>query len=82
MNKLLVASRARPDTDLPKYPGMCELPVLPLSLLTPDGLLYYSKEKRQLQQNIETFKQPKRTEAKKKNLALMQRKLLQLMAWP
>ena len=46
MNKLLVASRARPDIDLPKYPGMCEFPVLPLSLLTPDDLLHYPKEKR------------------------------------
>ena len=46
MNKLLVALRARPDIDLPKYPGMCEFTVLPFSLLTLDSLLYHPKEKR------------------------------------
>ena len=45
MNKLLVASRTRPDIDLPKYPAMCEFPVVPLSLLTPDVSLYYPKDK-------------------------------------
>ena len=45
MNKLLVASTAQPDIDLPKYYGMCEFPVLSLSLLTPESLLYYPKEK-------------------------------------
>ena len=63
MNKLLVASRVRSDIDLPKYPGMCEFTVLPFSLLTLDSLLYHPKEKRQLQQNIETFKQPNRAES-------------------
>ena len=37
MSKLLVASRTRPDIDLPKFPGICEFPVVPLSLFTPDG---------------------------------------------
>ena len=39
MNKLLVASRTRPDIDLPKYLEMCEFSVVPLSLFVPDGLL-------------------------------------------
>ena len=46
MNKILVASRARPNSELPKYPGMCEFTVLPFSLLTLDSLLYHPKEKR------------------------------------
>ena len=40
MSKLLVASRTRPDIDLPKFPGICEFPVVPLSLLN----CYYEKK--------------------------------------
>ena len=45
MKRLLVASRTQPDIDLPKYLGMYEFSVVPLSLFTPDGSLYYPKDK-------------------------------------
>ena len=45
MNRLLVASRRQPDIDLPKYLGMPEFSVVPLSLFMPDGSLYYLKDK-------------------------------------
>ena len=44
MNRLLVASRTRPDIDLPKYLGMPQFSVVPLSLFTPLSL-YYLKDK-------------------------------------
>ena len=31
--------------DLPKYYGMCEFSVIPLSLFPPDGSLYFPKDK-------------------------------------
>ena len=38
MSKLLDATITRTDIDFPIYSaGMCEFPVVPLSLLTPDG---------------------------------------------
>ena len=45
MNRLLVASRIRLDIDLPKYLGMYKFAVVPLSLFTPNGSLYYIKDK-------------------------------------
>ena len=45
MNRLLVASKTRPDIDLPKYHGISEFSVVPLSLFTLVGLLYYLKDK-------------------------------------
>ena len=40
MNRLLVASRTRPDIDLPKYLGISQFSVVPFSLLTPLSLYY------------------------------------------
>ena len=45
MNRLLVAFTTKPGIDLPKYFGMYEFFVVPLSLFTPDGSLYYPKDK-------------------------------------
>ena len=45
MNGLLVASRTRPDIDLPKSIGMYEFTVVPPSLFCPDGSFYKEQEK-------------------------------------
>ena len=39
MTRLLIASRTRPDIDLPRYLGMYEFSVVPRSLFTTDGTL-------------------------------------------
>ena len=45
MNKLLVASRTRPDIDLPRHLGISKFSVMPLSLFMPGGSLHYPKDK-------------------------------------
>ena len=45
MNCLLVASRTRPDIDLPKSIGMYEFTVVPTSLFCPDGSFYKEQKK-------------------------------------
>ena len=63
MNRLLVASRTRLDIDLPKYLEMSEFSLVPLSLFTPDGSLYYLKYKAANATELRNFRQPKRTKA-------------------
>ena len=45
MNRLLVASRTRPDIDLPIFLGKYEFTVVPPSLFVPDDLFYQETEK-------------------------------------
>ena len=45
MNRLLVASRTRPDIDLRDCLGMYEFTVTPPSLFCPDGTLHPTKDK-------------------------------------
>ena len=45
MTRLLVASRTRPDIDLPKYLGMYEFSVVPRSLFIIDGTLHQTNDK-------------------------------------
>ena len=45
MNRLLVASRTRPDTDLQFCLGKYEFSVTPPSLFSPDGSLHSTKDK-------------------------------------
>ena len=45
MNRILIASRSRPEIDLSNIFGKYEFPVVPLSLFAPDGSLYYVKDK-------------------------------------
>ena len=45
MNRLLVASRTRPDTDLQFCFGKYEFSVTPPSLFSPDGSLQSTKDK-------------------------------------
>ena len=45
MNKLLVASRTRPDIDLQFCLGTYEFSVTPPSLFSPDGSLHSNKDK-------------------------------------
>ena len=40
MNKIFLASRSRPDIDLPKFLGTYETLVVPLPLFSPDVSLY------------------------------------------
>ena len=44
MNRILVASRSRPETDLSNIFGTYEFSVVPLSLFATDGSLYYGKD--------------------------------------
>ena len=44
-NRLFVASRTGTEIDLPKYFGMYKFSVVPLSLFTLEGSLYYPKYK-------------------------------------
>ena len=45
MKRILIASRSRPEVDLPNILGNYEFSVVPLSLFAPDGSLYYAKDK-------------------------------------
>ena len=45
MNRLLVSSRIRLGIDLLKCEGMYEFSLKPPSIFTPDGSLYYPKDK-------------------------------------
>ena len=45
MTRLLVASKIRPDIDLPRYLGMYEFSVVPRSLFTTDGTLHQTNDK-------------------------------------
>ena len=45
MNRILVASRRRPEIDLSNIFGTYEFSVVPLSLFATDGSLYYGKDK-------------------------------------
>ena len=69
MNRLLVSSRTRPDIDLPKFLGMYEFSVIPPSIFTPDGSLYYPKIKLQLSPTFETFSRKKKMKILKMVLA-------------
>ena len=45
MNRILVASRSRPEIDLSKIFGLYEFSVVPSSIFASDGTLYYGKDK-------------------------------------
>ena len=45
MNRFFVVSRTQPEIDLPKYIGMYEFSIVPLSLSTSDRTTYYPKDK-------------------------------------
>ena len=45
INRILIASRSRPEIDLLNIFGKYEFSVVPLSLFAPDGSLYYAKDK-------------------------------------
>ena len=55
MNRLLVASRTRPDIDLPKYLGEYEFSVTPSSLFAPDGILLLTKDKSVVAKELRNF---------------------------
>ena len=55
MNRFLIGSRIGPDIDLPKYLGMCELSVLPLSLFTLDGSLYYPEDEEKIATELQNL---------------------------
>ena len=75
MSKLLVASRTRPDIDLPKFPGICEFPVVPLSLFTPDGSQYYPKDKAVIVTEHRNFQAAKENQSIEENFISNARKV-------
>ena len=56
MNRILIASRSQPETDLPNIFGNYEFSVLPLSLLAPDSSLYDAKDKSSIAAELRKFK--------------------------
>ena len=55
MNRILVASRSRPETDLSNIFSTYEFSVVPLSLSATDGSLYYGKEKSVIAKELREF---------------------------
>ena len=55
MNRILVASRRRPEIDLSNIFGTYEFSVVPLSLFATDGSLYYGKEKSVIGKELRDF---------------------------
>ena len=76
MNRLLVASRTRPDIDLPKYLGMYEFFVVPLSLFTPDGSLYYPKDKATIAAELRNFQHENESESTEYDCSSNTRKVI------
>ena len=59
MNRILVASRSRPEIDLSNIFGTYEFSVVPLSLFATDGSLYYGKEKSVIGKELRDFEPEK-----------------------
>ena len=55
MNRILIASRSRPEIDLPNIFGKYEFSVSPLSLFAPNGSLYYAKDKSSIATELREF---------------------------
>ena len=81
MNRLLVAFTTKPGIDLPKYFGMYEFFVVPLSLLTPDGSFITQKIKPRLQQSFVIFNTKMKVKEKNKIAVQISGKLVELMKW-
>ena len=52
MTRFVIASRSRPDIDLPKYLVMYEFSVVPRALFTPDGFLHQTNDKSSIASEI------------------------------
>ena len=55
MNRILVASRSRPEIDLSNIFGTYRFSVVPVSLFATDGSLYYSKDKSVIAKELREF---------------------------
>ena len=55
MNRILVASRSRPEIDLLNIFGTYEFSVVPLSVFATDGSLYYGKDKSVIARELREF---------------------------
>ena len=55
MNRILKASRSRPELDLANIFGKYEISVSPLSLFAPNGSLYYAKDKSSIATELREF---------------------------
>ena len=65
MNRILIASRSRPEIDLPNIFGKYEFSIVPLLLFAPDGSLYYAKDKSSIAIELRKF-QPDEIISKRK----------------